>query len=113
MHIIKQNVLEGKYSEYPSFVQYKKNAEEFICNVIQKGSSNVQKTAGGILWWQPWNNLQYTTSALFVLTTYADKLSATNNTLHCPTAASVTPSDIISFVHSQVLFTYLAYLLQY
>lgn len=100
--VVAKNVLEGKYPEYPSFGQYKNYGEQFICNCIQKGSSNVQKTTGGLLWWQPWNNLQYTTSALFIITTYADKLISTKNPLlHCPTG-SVRPEDMIAFVRSQV-----------
>ncbi|CAK9173537.1 unnamed protein product [Ilex paraguariensis] len=99
--LIAKNLLKGKFVEDGKFGEYKSNAEQFICNCIQKGSSNVQRTRAGLLWWQPWNNLQYLTSSLFVTTTYADTLTATQNTLQCP-GGSVTPEDLITFVRSQV-----------
>ncbi|KAF3660776.1 Endoglucanase 15 [Capsicum annuum] len=84
-----------------SLNEYKKNAEAFICNCIQKGNNNIKKTNGGLLWWQPWNNLQYVTTATFVIASYADTLSATKNYLQC-TSGNVKPWELITFVKSQV-----------
>ncbi|KAF9596434.1 hypothetical protein IFM89_011263 [Coptis chinensis] len=38
------------------------------------GNNNVKKSSGGQLRWNEWNNLQYTTSATFILTVYAKYL---------------------------------------
>lgn len=98
----KQNLLEKKFPGDESLLnQYKKNAEEFICNCIHKGNNNIKKTNGGLLWWQPWNNLQYVTAATFVITSYADTLFATKNSLQCATG-TVESSNLIMFVKSQV-----------
>lgn len=101
-----QNLVEGKFGKDETLHQYKLYTHEFICNCIQRGQSNVQKTKGGLLWWQPWNNLQYTTSALFIITAYADLLMATNDTLHCFDDGSVHPQEMIQFVQSQVIKIY-------
>ncbi|KAM3281999.1 hypothetical protein P3S67_027646 [Capsicum chacoense] len=101
--LIAKMLLEKKFggNESISLNEYKKNAEEFICNCIQKGNNNIKKTNGGLLWWQPWNNLQYVTTATFVITSYADTLSSTKNSLKCATG-NVEPSELITFIKSQV-----------
>ncbi|KAL3521226.1 hypothetical protein ACH5RR_019375 [Cinchona calisaya] len=99
--LVANSLLEGKLSKYGNLGQYKNNAEQFIRNCIQKGSSNVPRTGGELLWWSYWNNLQYVTSALFGITTYADILTSTHNSLQCP-AGSVTPHDLIRFAQTQV-----------
>ncbi|PHT97934.1 Endoglucanase 14 [Capsicum chinense] len=101
--LIAKMLLEKKFAgnESISLNEFKKNAEEFICNCIQKGNNNIKKTNGGLLWWQPWNNLQYVTTATFVITSYADTLSSTKNSLKCATG-NVKTSELITFVKSQV-----------
>ncbi|KAJ8542071.1 hypothetical protein K7X08_016937 [Anisodus acutangulus] len=101
--LVAKNLLEKKFAgdESTLLSEYKKNAEEFICNCIQKGNNNVKKSNGGLLRWQPWNNLQYVTAASFVITSYADTLSATKNSMQC-TSGKVEPLQLITFVKSQV-----------
>ncbi|CDP14001.1 unnamed protein product [Coffea canephora] len=99
--LVAKGLLEGRFSGYGNLGQYKSSAEQFICNCIQKGSSNVQKTSEGLLWFDFWNNLQYVTTAAFTISTYADSLARAQTTLQCP-AASVTPDKLITFVQSQV-----------
>uniref|UniRef100_A0A0V0HTF6 Endoglucanase n=1 Tax=Solanum chacoense TaxID=4108 RepID=A0A0V0HTF6_SOLCH len=101
--LIAKDILENKFagSESTLLNEYKKNAEEFICNCIQKGHNNIQKTNGGLLWWNYWNNLQFVTTATIVITTYADTLSATKNSLQC-SSGNVEPLQLINFVKSQV-----------
>ncbi|KAJ0981496.1 hypothetical protein J5N97_009751 [Dioscorea zingiberensis] len=99
---ISKLILEGKVGEGGIWGEYKKAFDEFVCSVIQKGNgSNVEMSPGGMLWWQPWNNLQYTTAAMLVLASHSDHLAASSATLQCP-RASVSPQDLISFVKSQV-----------
>ncbi|KAA8539563.1 hypothetical protein F0562_026255 [Nyssa sinensis] len=99
--LIAKLLLEGKLKESENFGAYKSQAEQYICNCIQKGNSNVHETSAGLLWWQPWNDLQYTTAALFVTTVYADYLSAAKSTLRCQ-VGSLTPTNLLAFVQSQV-----------
>ncbi|XP_071934489.1 endoglucanase 14-like [Coffea arabica] len=99
--LVAKGLLEGRFSGYGNLGQYKNSAEQFICNCIQKGSSNVQKTSEGLLWFDFWNNLQYVTTAAFTISTYADTLARAQTTLQCP-AASVTRDELITFVQSQV-----------
>ncbi|KAJ3688114.1 hypothetical protein LUZ61_017278 [Rhynchospora tenuis] len=91
----------GKLSDNGVWAQNKNNLEQFICNVLQKGYGNTHKSPGGMLWFHPWNNLQYVTSAVLVLSIHADQLAAKSLTLQCP-SGNVSPRDINSFVKSQV-----------
>ncbi|KAJ4978211.1 hypothetical protein NE237_008991 [Protea cynaroides] len=99
--LVSKLVLEKKAEDSGVWVQYKSEAEQFICSCVQKGSNNVKMTPGGSLWWQPWNNLQYTTSALLALSVYSNYLSASQATIQCQ-GGIVTPTDLITFVQSQV-----------
>ncbi|KAK6135800.1 hypothetical protein DH2020_030495 [Rehmannia glutinosa] len=99
--LISKSVLEGKIPGNGNLDQLKKSGEEYICNCIQKGNSNVQRTNGGLLWFQEWDNLQYVTSASFIIVAYADGLAATKNNLQC-TGGVVRPQDLIAFAQSQV-----------
>ncbi|KAH7525254.1 hypothetical protein FEM48_Zijuj06G0205600 [Ziziphus jujuba var. spinosa] len=94
-------VLEGKVEESGSWSGYKSQAEQFICNCIQKGNGNFKKTPGGLLWFLPWNNLQYTTTASFIASVYSTYLDAKKASIACPGGA-VQPSDLIAFVQTQV-----------
>ncbi|KAL6326512.1 hypothetical protein AAG906_008374 [Vitis piasezkii] len=99
--LVAKFILEGKAPNDGNWGNYKNQGEQFICNVIQQGSNNVKKTNAGALWWDPFNNLQYTTSALFLTASYSDSLSAAKDSLNCP-AGSISPDDLISFARSQV-----------
>ncbi|KAL0317064.1 UNVERIFIED_CONTAM: Endoglucanase 12 [Sesamum angustifolium] len=94
-------MLEQKYSGHGSLSQFKTNAEQYVCNIIQKGNSNARRTDAGLLWFNSWNNLQYVTSATFIIAAYADILTATSNTLQCAKGA-VRPEELIAFARSQV-----------
>ncbi|KAI4371882.1 hypothetical protein MLD38_010179 [Melastoma candidum] len=63
---------------------YKSDAEQFICNCIQKGNNNVRKTPSGLLWFQEWNNLQYTGTVAFIAAVYAQYLTSKNASIQCP-----------------------------
>ncbi|KAG8390119.1 hypothetical protein BUALT_Bualt01G0050400 [Buddleja alternifolia] len=99
--LITKGILEGKNSGNGNLVQFKNNAEEYICNCIQKGNNNVERTNGGLLWFDQWNNLQYVTSASFIITVYADILAKTNSNIQC-NGGVVGPENLISFAKSQV-----------
>ncbi|XP_058075644.1 endoglucanase 14-like [Magnolia sinica] len=99
--LVAKLVLEGKVGKDGVWAQYKNSAEQFICSCIQKGSNNVRKTPGGLLYFLPWNDLQYTTSALLLITAYSKYLTATRSSLQCQ-AGLVQPGELITFAQSQV-----------
>ncbi|KAG2326104.1 hypothetical protein Bca52824_008832 [Brassica carinata] len=93
--------LEGKVKINTKMEDYKSMAEQFICNCAQKGSNNFKKTHGGLLWFLPWNNLQYTTTASFVLSAYSKYLKAANASIKCP-SGSLQASDLFNHARAQV-----------
>ncbi|CAL5207889.1 unnamed protein product [Lathyrus oleraceus] len=99
--LIAKLVLEGKVESSGIWAQYKANAEQFICSCAQKSDQNIQKTPGGLLWFLPWANIQYVTSATFAISTYSQYLSSNKASLQC-SGGAVSPSDLASLVKSQV-----------
>ena len=84
---------------------FKNMAEYFICNCVQMGSNNVKVTPGGLLWFLPWNNLQYTTTASFVLAAYSKYLKAGNTPINCP-SGTFQAADLLYHARTQVAKTY-------
>ncbi|KNA16888.1 hypothetical protein SOVF_085040 [Spinacia oleracea] len=99
--LLAKQVLEGKVPNSGNWGNYNAEAEQFLCNCLQKGNNNIFKTSGGLLWFNEWDNLQYTTAASLAITVYADYLSATGKSLKCPSAL-VNPSQLIAVARSQV-----------
>ncbi|KAK9275636.1 hypothetical protein L1049_022903 [Liquidambar formosana] len=100
--LVAKFLMQGKGGHYASvFGDYQQKAEFFMCSCLGKGSKNVQKTPGGLIFRQRWNNMQFVTSASFLLTVYADYLSSAGKNLNCP-SGSVAPSELLSLAQSQV-----------
>ena len=85
----------------PVFEKYQEKAEFFMCSCLGKGSRNVQRTPGGLIFRQRWNNLQFVTGASFLLSVYSDYLTSAGKNLNCA-SGSVSPSELLSFAKSQV-----------
>ncbi|KAL1815326.1 hypothetical protein ACET3Z_017900 [Daucus carota] len=82
--------------------QYHSKAKHFICACLNKNKEkNLTRTPGGLMFIRPWNNLQYVTTATFLLTVYSDHLKLTNQELSCY-RDSVGPDEMASFAKSQV-----------
>lgn len=97
----------GRAGKYESvFGEYQQKAESFMCSCLGKGTRNVQKTPGGLIFRQRWNNMQFVTSASFLLTVYSDYLASARKNLNCA-SGSVSPSELLSFAKSQVRFNQL------
>ncbi|KEH40907.1 putative cellulase [Medicago truncatula] len=94
-------VLDGTVESSGIWTQYKANAEQFICSCAQKSTQNFQKTPGGLLWFQPWGNNQYVSTATFAMSTYSQYLSTKQASLQCNSGV-VSPSDLTSLVQAQV-----------
>ncbi|XP_031280369.1 endoglucanase 15-like [Pistacia vera] len=91
-------VFMGKAPNSGKWAEYKSQAEQFICSCVQNG--DVKKTSGGLLWFMPWNNLQYTATATFIATVYSKYLKAANSTLKCP-SGNVQPTDLMALTRVQ------------
>ncbi|CAO2175113.1 unnamed protein product [Urochloa humidicola] len=84
--------------------RYKQKADLFACSCLGKSGSantNVRRTPGGMIYHQSWNNVQYVTSASFLLAAYADHLAAAGQAAQCPSGAAQ-PSELLAFATSQV-----------
>ncbi|KAF8413317.1 hypothetical protein HHK36_001295 [Tetracentron sinense] len=95
-------LMQGRGGHHsPVFEKYQQKADYFMCSCLGKGSRNVHRTPGGLLFRQRWNNMQFVTSASFLLTIYSDYLTSAGKNLKCA-AGNVSPSELLSFAKSQV-----------
>ncbi|PON84499.1 Glycoside hydrolase [Trema orientale] len=98
-------LMEEKYRDHARSVleQYRSKAEYYICSCLNKNnvSNNVERTPGGLLYVRQWNNMQYVSTASFLLTVYSDLLKSLNRKLSCH-AGMVDPDEILHFAKSQV-----------
>lgn len=94
--------MQGKAGRYaPVFKRYQQKAEYFMCACLGKGTRNVQKTPGGLIFRQRWNNMQFVTSASFLATVYSDYLASSRKYMKCA-SGYVPPFQLLSFAKSQV-----------
>ncbi|KAL2516701.1 Endoglucanase 6 [Abeliophyllum distichum] len=100
--LVAKFLMQGKAGHNtPIFKKYQEKAEFFMCSCLGKGTRNVQKTPGGLIFRQRWNNMQFVTSASFLLTVYSDYLYSAGKILKCP-SGNVAPYELLSFAKSQV-----------
>ncbi|PRQ56976.1 putative cellulase [Rosa chinensis] len=100
--LVAKLVLEGKVpADSGPWSQYKNQAEQFICSCIQKGNNNVKKTPGGLLWFLPFNNLQYTAAATLIATVYSEYLSPKRASIQCSGGIVQAPA-LLDLARSQV-----------
>ncbi|KAJ4957172.1 hypothetical protein NE237_013955 [Protea cynaroides] len=100
--LVSKFLMEGKGGQYTSvFEGYQQKAEYFMCSCLGKGGRNVQTTPGGLIFRQRWNNMQFVTSASFLLTVYSDYISSAQTTVSC-SSGSASASDLLNFAKSQV-----------
>ncbi|CAL4896239.1 unnamed protein product [Urochloa decumbens] len=101
-------LLQGRAGAHAAALRrYAQNADFFVCSCVGKGGpGNVPRTPGGMMYHQRWNNLQFVTSASFLLTVYADYATRLagrggGGAVRCPGGAA-RPYEILAFVRSQV-----------
>ncbi|WMV33208.1 hypothetical protein MTR67_026593 [Solanum verrucosum] len=85
----------------PVFEKYQQKAKNFMCSCLAKGDRNTQKTPGGLIYRQRWNNMYFVTSATFLGTTYSDYLASAGKYLKC-SSGSISLNELLSFSKSQV-----------
>ena len=82
--------------------QYTAKAEHYLCACLGKNNgNNVDRSPGGMLYVRQWNNLQYASSAAFLLTVYSHYLSGAGAHLRCPDAPAVPPSELLALARTQ------------
>ncbi|CAI8597787.1 unnamed protein product [Vicia faba] len=97
-------LMDAKHKKHAAILeQYKSKAEYYICSCLNKNnrSSNVERTPAGLLYVREWNNMQYVSTASFLLTVYSDFLKSENQKLNCQNEI-VGHEEILSFAKSQV-----------
>ncbi|KAG8486076.1 hypothetical protein CXB51_019433 [Gossypium anomalum] len=100
--LVAKFLMQGKAGLHaPVFERYHQKAEYFMCSLIGKGGRNIQKTPGGLIFRQRWNNMQFVTSASFLATVFSDYLASSRGSLKCA-AGNVAPAELLSFAKSQV-----------
>ncbi|RLN23587.1 hypothetical protein C2845_PM07G39100 [Panicum miliaceum] len=83
--------------------RYKQKADLFVCSCLGRaGANNVRRTPGGMIYHQSWNNVQFVTSASFLLAAYGDHLAAARQSAQCPSGAVAQPAELLAFARSQV-----------
>ncbi|GJN06466.1 hypothetical protein PR202_ga24195 [Eleusine coracana subsp. coracana] len=84
--------------------RYQQKADLFACACLGKaGATNVPRTPGGLMYHQRWNNIQFVTSASFLLASYSDHLAAARRAVKCPSGAGAAqPSELLALAKSQV-----------
>ncbi|KAK6158379.1 hypothetical protein DH2020_005693 [Rehmannia glutinosa] len=100
--LVAKFLMAGKAGRHtPVFQKYQEKAEFFMCSCLGKGTRNAQKTPGGLIFRQRWNNMQFVTSASFLMTVYSDYLTSAGKSLRCA-SGNVSPAELLSFAKSQV-----------
>ncbi|TQD93288.1 hypothetical protein C1H46_021110 [Malus baccata] len=100
--LVAKFLMQGKAGGHTAvFQKYQQKAEYFMCSCVGKGSQNAQKTPGGLIYRQRWNNMQFVTSASFLATVYSDYLTSSRSTIQCA-SGNVAPNELLSFAKSQV-----------
>lgn len=96
-------LMQGKAGHHTAVLKrYQQKAEYFMCSCLGKGTRNVRRTPGGLLFRQRWNNLQFVTSASFLMTVYSDYLSSHSGRYVRCASGNATPLDLINLAKSQV-----------
>ncbi|XP_071722764.1 endoglucanase 11-like [Rutidosis leptorrhynchoides] len=104
---------ETKKEHIDILKQYQMKAEYYICGCLNKNNgsnNNVVHTPGGLIFIRQWNNMQYVSTASFLLTVYSDFLKHSNQNLICPNGNGngsssqvlINHQDILKFAKSQV-----------
>ncbi|RDY13117.1 Endoglucanase 11, partial [Mucuna pruriens] len=96
-------LVEEKHKKHGDILEkYRTKAEYYICSCLNKNNvSNVERTPSGLLYVRQWNNMQYVSTASFLLTVYSNFLQNKNQKLTCH-GGIVGHEEILNFATSQV-----------
>ncbi|KAJ7964806.1 Endoglucanase [Quillaja saponaria] len=97
-------LIEQKHKKHSDILeQYRSKAEFYVCSCLNKNinGSNVERTPAGLLYIREWNNMQYVSTATFLLTIYSDFLRNSNQVLSCH-GGTFGHEEILGFAKSQI-----------
>ncbi|KAK1286532.1 Endoglucanase 6 [Acorus calamus] len=96
-------LMQGKAGRHTAVLErYQQKADYFMCSCLGKSTRNVRRTPGGLLFRQRWNNMQFVTSASFLLTVYSDYLSSSRQRAVRCASGYASPSELLNFAKSQM-----------
>ncbi|PQQ04831.1 endoglucanase 11 [Prunus yedoensis var. nudiflora] len=97
-------LIEEKHKQHSHILElYRSKAEHYICSCLNKNNDtkNVERTPAGLLYIRQWNNMQYVSTAAFLLTVYSDFLKSSNQKLSCH-GGMVGHEEVLDFAKSQI-----------
>jgi hypothetical protein len=105
-----QLLLRGEHAAHhrSTLEKYKTKAEHYLCaclgrNAAGGADANVERSPGGMLYIRQWNNMQYVTSAAFLLSAYSDYLSEAGVlNLECAGGEVVSADEVFALARAQV-----------
>ena len=77
-YLFHQLLLRGEHAarHRSTLERYRAKAERYVCACLGRNAdANVERSPGGMLYIRQWNNMQYVTSAAFLLSAYSDYLA--------------------------------------
>ncbi|XP_062222076.1 endoglucanase 7-like [Phragmites australis] len=103
-------LLRGEHATHhrSTLEQYKAKAEHYVCaclgrNMDGGADANVERSPGGMLYIRQWNNMQYVTSAAFLLSAYSDYLAEAGvRTVACAGGETVATDEVFALARAQV-----------
>jgi hypothetical protein len=106
-----QLLLSGEHSprHRETLEQYRAKAEHYVCACLGKNAAdgNVERSPGGMLYVRQWNNMQYVTSAAFLLSVYSGYVSSSSSSaagaVTCAGgAAAASAGEVFALARAQV-----------
>ncbi|CAN6246179.1 unnamed protein product [Urochloa humidicola] len=87
--------------------QYRAKAEHYVCACLGRNAdggadANVEHSPGGMLYIRQWNNMQYVTSAAFLLSVYSDYLAGAGVSCGGGGEAAVSAEEVFALARAQV-----------
>jgi hypothetical protein len=105
-----QLLLSGEHSprHRETLEQYRAKAEHYVCACLGRNAAdgNVERSPGGMLYVRQWNNMQYVTSAAFLLSAYSGYLSSSSSSVTCAagggSSAAASAGEVFALARAQV-----------
>ncbi|KAL6605854.1 hypothetical protein ACP70R_041507 [Stipagrostis hirtigluma subsp. patula] len=88
--------------------RYRAKAEHYVCaclgrNAAGGADANVERSPGGMLYVRQWNNMQYVTSAAFLLSAYSGYLAGAGDAaVTCAGGGAASAGEVFALARSQV-----------
>ncbi|PWZ06444.1 Endoglucanase 16 [Zea mays] len=103
-------LLSGEHSprHRETLEQYRAKAEHYVCACLGRNAAdgNVERSPGGMLYVRQWNNMQYVTSAAFLLSAYSGYLSSSSSSVTCAagggSSAAASAGEVFALARAQV-----------